>query len=186
MNRTFQVVIGVSIILLIVMLSIFFKGSTTTESQVAMMPPPTVQPARTSESKPKASLERRHKGRAAEAQTEAQQLEIPVTTMEVRVPPPPFPAAADMKPGMTREEIIETFGYPRAAASWAENGLLAEKFIYTRGAQVTAVMLLGGVVVRSRTGQSDLLARPRRQAAKDKAGPEAESAKRDSAKPQRE
>jgi hypothetical protein len=157
MNRAFQVVIGVSVILLVIMLSIFFKGSAVTESQVATAaPPPTAKSAATPEAKPKtkAQLERRRKAREAEAEPEMHEPEIPVMTVTVEVPSPPFPAAADVKAGMTREEMIGKFGTPRVAASWAENGYLAEKFIYTRDAQVTAVMLLDGEVVRSRTGRS--------------------------------
>jgi hypothetical protein len=164
MNRAFQVVIGLSIILLVVMLIIFFKGPDSSETQAAAMaaiPQPAAKPAAASEpkAKPKVHTERRRDAREGDA--EPQNPATPVLTVTVEIPPPPFPGAGDVTPGMTREQMIGRFGTPRVAASWAENGSLAEKFIYTRDAQVTAVMLLDGEVVRSRTGHVDPSVRPR-------------------------
>jgi hypothetical protein len=173
MNRAFQVVIGVSVILLLIMLAIFFKGSTVTEPQVASVPPTAGKSPGKPEAKPKSKgqLERRHKA-AQEAEPDIIETSgLPVIKVKVETPPPPFPAASDVKAGMSREEMISKFGNPRVAASWAEHGSLAEKFIYTRDAQVTAVMLLDGEVVRSRTGSSHQPMGLRRAGSKENGGP---------------
>ena len=180
MNRTFQVVIGVCVVLLVIMLSVLYKGTANTESQVAILPPsfpvkPTVTPE--PPHKPKAHIERRRS--APQPAATPEEREVPVMTIEVNVSTPPFPAAADVQAGMTKDEMITKFGSPRIAASWAENGYLAEKFIYTRDAQLTAVMLLNGEVVRSRTGHSGQLVRAQSSRPRDKAGSSgAESADR--------
>jgi len=91
--------------------------------------------------------------------TEPKETLVPPKTVEVTPQPPPFPSADDLKAGMTREELLARFGQPRFTASWSENGMLAEKFIYSRDARVTAVILRDGEVVTSRTGRHDPWAR---------------------------
>ena len=178
MNRTFQVVIGVSLVLLVVVLIIFFKGPKTEEPQQAVILE-AAKPVPKTEAKPKAKphAERRHdRAQAAPETASIETAAAPVS--KVIVPPPPFPAPADLKAGMRREEMIRKFGNPRVVASWAQNGSLAEKLIYTRDAQVTAVLLVDGRVVKSGTGQND----PRLRSARKAAIAEEESADAEGAK----
>jgi hypothetical protein len=164
MDKTFQVAIGVSVVLFFITLNILFKDSfpsgvrnvwsrvTGTPAQVTVttdtpVPPPVEEPKR----KPKL----RAHARIADPPEPLPEKKPPTEVVKVELPPPPFPTAQDLRAGMSRREMIGRFGAPRFTASWSESGSLAEKFIYIREAQVTAVILRDGEVVISRTGHND-------------------------------
>jgi hypothetical protein len=168
LDKTFQLAIGISVVLLFfVTLNIFFKDSvpsgvremwsrvTGAAAQGNVTSATTGAPA-VKEPKPKPKL--RPRAQPAAVPEPLPETKPPTEVVKVELPPP-FPIAEDLKAGMTRREMIGRFGAPRFTASWSESGALAEKFIYTRDAQVTAVILRDGHVVISRTGQSDPWAR---------------------------
>ncbi len=162
MDRTFQVAIGICVLLFVVTLNLFFRDSLhnkvrdvwsrVTGTQIAVTPAPVTGPAVEAASKPK--LHTRHRA-APEVQPEPEKKDPPPVTQKVETPPLPFPTADDLKAGMTKKEMMSRFGAPRFTASWSEGGSLSEKFIYARDEQVTAVILRDGHVVTSRTGQND-------------------------------
>jgi hypothetical protein len=168
MDRTFQVGIGICVVLFLVTLNIFFRDSlqhgvrdvwsSVTGSQVAVSQPPSAAPVVESAPKPKAKA-RKQPRPAPEPEPEPAKKEAALAAPKVETPPPPFPKADDLKAGMTKKEMMSRFGAPRFTASWSDAGALSEKFIYIREEQVTAVILRDGQVVTSRTGQNDPWAR---------------------------
>ena len=167
MERTFQVAIGISVVLFFVTLNVFFRDSLNkgardvwslvagSETTVTPVPTPPVEEAKT---KPK--VRARPQPQAAREVEPPEPLKTEAAPPPPKVePPPPFPMAEELKAGMSRKEMMGRFGAPRFTASWSDNGALSEKFIYTREAQVTAVILRDGQVVTSRTGQNDPWAR---------------------------
>jgi hypothetical protein len=76
---------------------------------------------------------------------------IPVRKVVIEVGTPPVPGAADLRPAMSRAEIILKCGNPDVLAAWTEAGWLYEKLTYFDGQKYTELLFRNGILVSSHT-----------------------------------
>ena len=69
-------------------------------------------------------------------------------------PPAKVPAPDDVKAGMSREELLKSFGEPASKMSMAEDGKLVERFRYSDKVSYVRVILEDGKVKEVSSGKN--------------------------------
>src|SRR5690242_307084 len=127
MDRTFQVAIGVCIVLFLITLNIFFRDSVehgvrnawsrVTGSQSVAATAPAPAPPPDPAPKPRAKPRKPHQSDPEpQPEPDLAQKEPSAAARKIELPPPPFPTATDLRSGMTKREMMTRFGAPRFTA----------------------------------------------------------------------
>jgi len=78
----------------------------------------------------------------------------PVVPEKADAPPAKVPAADDVKAGMTKEELLKSFGEPTSKMSMAEGKKLVERFRYSDKISYVRVILEDGKVKEVTSGKN--------------------------------
>jgi hypothetical protein len=78
---------------------------------------------------------------------------MPVHKVVAEVATPAIPKEADLRPAMSRAELIDKFGEPNATAEWSDLGTIHERLTYLNERTYTELLLRDGRLVWSYTEQ---------------------------------
>jgi len=140
---------GIAVTLLAVVGFVLFKYAVGNSigSDVQEPTPVAAKPSDPPPKEPKAR-QQRHTQAKSEPKVVSYQ---PVAVYEEKVPVPPFPSANDVQPGLSRAELVRTFGVPDVAV--VSTG--RERLLYLGRNQATSVTVQNGITAASRTDNFD-------------------------------